>query len=84
MLQLKSAIMSVKWHPDDNGKLLVAEKQGNIYMYKVETAQIILSIETSKSPLISADWSLNNRLFVTALAAGDIITYDLRRPWYFI
>lgn len=32
---LKSAGMSVKWHPDDSEKILVAEKKGVIHMYNV-------------------------------------------------
>lgn len=27
--------MSVKWHPDDSEKILVAEKKGVIHMYNV-------------------------------------------------
>lgn len=37
-----------------------------------------MSVETTKSPLMSADWSLNNRLHITALVAGDVIFWDLR------
>lgn len=35
MFPLKSAGMSVKWHPDDSEKILVAEKKGVIHMYNV-------------------------------------------------
>lgn len=30
---------------------------------------------------MSADWAYSNRLFVTALAGGDIVTWDLSRPF---
>lgn len=35
LFPLKSAGMSVKWHPDDSEKILVAEKKGVIHMYNV-------------------------------------------------
>ncbi|XP_055904017.1 nucleoporin Nup37 [Eupeodes corollae] len=76
---LSSAGMSVRWHPDEPGKVLVAEKKGIIHLYNVRSQQAIMSLESPKVPLMSADWSLHNRLFVTALAGGDVITWDLRR-----
>lgn len=76
---LSSAGIAVKWHPEEPYKVMVAEKKGIIRFYNVRSQQAILSVETNKYPLMSADWSLNNRLFVTALAAGDIVTWDLRR-----
>lgn len=78
---LKSAGMAVKWHQDDSEKILVAEKKGVIHMYNVISQQIVLSIDTKKSPLMSADWSLSNRLYVAALVAGEIVRWDLRHPW---
>ncbi|KAJ6648733.1 Nucleoporin Nup37 [Pseudolycoriella hygida] len=75
---LRSAGMSVKWHPDDSEKIMVAEKKGMIHMYNVASQQVVLTVEATKSPLMSADWSLNNRLHVSALVAGEIIFWDLR------
>ncbi|KAG4066524.1 hypothetical protein HA402_007160 [Bradysia odoriphaga] len=75
---LKSAGMSVKWHPDDSEKILVAEKKGVIHMYNVASQQVVLSVETGKSPLMSADWSTANRLQISALVGGDVIFWDLR------
>ncbi|KAM7341847.1 nuclear pore complex protein Nup37 [Cochliomyia hominivorax] len=78
---LSSAGMSVKWHPEEPHKVLVAEKKGVVHMYNVKSQQAIVSLETPKVPLMSADWSLNNCHFITALAGGEIITWDLsRRP----
>lgn len=78
---LSSAGMSVKWHPEEAHKVLVAEKKGVVHLYNVRSQQAIISLETPKSPLMSADWSLNNCHFITALAAGEIVTWDLsRRP----
>lgn len=73
--------MAVKWHQDDSEKILVAEKKGVIHMYNVISQQIVLSIETKKAPLMSADWSLSNRLHIAAIASGEIIRWDLRHPW---
>ncbi|KAI9575846.1 hypothetical protein GQX74_005618 [Glossina fuscipes] len=39
---LSSAGMSVKWHPDDPNKVMVAEKKGVIHMYNVRSQQSFL------------------------------------------
>lgn len=80
IFRFKSPAMSVRWHFDDSDKLMIAEKRGTIHMYNVVAKQIILSIETTKAPLMSADWCLRNRYFVTALVAGEVIAFDLRYP----
>lgn len=78
---LTSAGMSVRWHPEEPHKVLVAEKKGVIHFYNVRSQQAIISIDSPKNPLMCADWSLNNCNFVTALAGGEIVTWDLsRRP----
>ncbi|EDW84783.1 uncharacterized protein Dwil_GK12951 [Drosophila willistoni] len=77
---LSSAGMSIKSHLEDPNKVLVAEKRGVIHLYNIRTKQAIVSVESPKFPLMSADWACNNRLFVTALAGGDIVTWDLSRP----
>jgi nuclear pore complex protein Nup37 len=79
LFYLKSAGMSVKWHPLEAGKLLVAEKNGLIHLYNARTQQAILSLETSKNPLMYADWSLSNSAFVCAIAAGEITIWDLKK-----
>lgn len=80
IFRFKSPGMVVRWHPDDLDKLLVAEKRGTIHIYNINSKQITLSIETSKPPLMSADWCPKNHLHVAALAAGEIIIFDLRCP----
>lgn len=77
---LSSAGMSVRWHPEEPFKVMVAEKKGLIHLYNVRSQQAIMSVESPKNPLMSADWAVNNRMFITALAGGDIITWDLRKP----
>lgn len=82
MFHLRSAGMSVKWHQEDTEKILVAEKRGLIHMYNVVSQQTVLSVETHKSsPLMSADWSISNRLCIVALAGGNIITWNLKNRW---
>ncbi|KAH8384114.1 hypothetical protein KR009_012170 [Drosophila setifemur] len=78
---LSSAGMSVKSHPEDANKVLVAEKKGIIHLYNVRTKQTVISVEAPKFPLMSADWANSNRLFITALAGGDVVTWDLNRPF---
>uniref|UniRef100_A0A1B0C2F2 Uncharacterized protein n=1 Tax=Glossina palpalis gambiensis TaxID=67801 RepID=A0A1B0C2F2_9MUSC len=79
---LSSAGMSVKWHPDDPNKVMVAEKKGVIHMYNVRSQQSVISVECPKIPLLTADWALNNYHIITALSGGEIVTFDMsRRPW---
>ncbi|XP_030374571.1 nucleoporin Nup37 [Scaptodrosophila lebanonensis] len=78
---LSSAGMAVKSHPEDPNKVLVAEKRGIIHLYNVRSKQAIVSVEAPKFPLMSADWSNGNRLLVAALSGGDIVTWDLSRPF---
>ncbi|EDW98791.1 nucleoporin Nup37 [Drosophila yakuba] len=78
---LSSAGMSVKSHPEDPNKVLVAEKKGIIHLYNVTIKQTIISVESPKFPLMSADWAHSNRLFITSLAGGDVVTWDLNRPY---
>lgn len=79
---LSSAGIAVKWHPEESSKVLVAEKKGIIRLYNVRSQQSIMSVECPRMPLTSADWSLSNCHMITALAAGEIFTWDLlRRPF---
>lgn len=78
---LSTAGMSVKWHPDKCGKILVAEKKGLVHLYNVRTQQTILTIESPKSTLMSADWSISKDSIVSAIASGEIYTWNLKKPW---
>lgn len=80
VFRFKSPAVSVCWHQDDPDKLLVAEKRGIIHLYNVVARQIILSIETTKAPLMSADWCMRNRSAIVAIAAGEIIAFDTKHP----
>lgn len=77
---LKSAGIAVKWHPDREYKLLVAEKNGIIRYYNVKTEQAVLSIETKKTPLMSMDWAPSKCSLVAALAAGEFSLWNLDKP----
>ncbi|XP_014204871.1 nucleoporin Nup37 isoform X1 [Copidosoma floridanum] len=71
--------VAVKWHNEEPGKLLVAEKLGIIRMYNVRSQQAIMSMDASKVPLMTADWSPNS-LKVACLAAGELCLFDVSRP----
>uniref|UniRef100_A0A1B6DC57 Nucleoporin Nup37 n=1 Tax=Clastoptera arizonana TaxID=38151 RepID=A0A1B6DC57_9HEMI len=77
---LKSPGMSVRWHSEDNGKLLVGEKNGTIRVYNVERQQAILSFDTNMVPLMDADWSPSNCYRVAAIVAGNLVIWDTTRP----
>lgn len=51
-----------------------------IRLYNVRTKQAVISVQSPKFPLMSADWAHSNRLFITALAGGEVFTWDLNRP----
>lgn len=75
----KCAGVSVCWHSNDPGKLLVAEKGGTVRLYNVEQQQAILSFDTQLVPLTAADWSPVNCCRVAALADGHLVLWDTTR-----
>ncbi|XP_012265130.1 nucleoporin Nup37 [Athalia rosae] len=76
---LTSPGVTVCWHKEEIGKLLVAEKNGLIRMYNVISQQAILSLDAGVTPLMAADWG-PNPLKVAALAAGELLVWDVLRP----
>lgn len=76
---LTSCGVSVCWHPEESGKLLIAELNGLIQLYNVRSQQAIMSVDADTTPLYAADWSLNP-LKVACVAAGDIFLWDVSRP----
>lgn len=76
---LTSPGVTVCWHKEESGKLLVAEKNGLIRMYNVISQQAILSLDAGVTPLMSADWG-PNPLNVAAVAAGELLVWDVSRP----
>uniref|UniRef100_A0A8C5PZC8 Nucleoporin Nup37 n=1 Tax=Leptobrachium leishanense TaxID=445787 RepID=A0A8C5PZC8_9ANUR len=79
---LQSPGMSVAWHPEEASKLMVAEKKGAIRFYDLMTQQAVLSLESTQSPLMSADWSLKNTLRVGAVAGNDWIIWEMPHSSY--
>uniref|UniRef100_A0A182WDX9 Small ribosomal subunit protein uS2m n=1 Tax=Anopheles minimus TaxID=112268 RepID=A0A182WDX9_9DIPT len=65
-----SAVVSAKWHPEESGHLLIAEKCGVVHLYKVQLQTFMLSVETDTNPLSYADWNLSNSSYVAAMARG--------------
>ncbi|XP_043268025.1 nucleoporin Nup37 [Venturia canescens] len=76
---LTSPGMSVCWHTEESGKLLVAEKNGLIHMYNVRSQQAIMSLDAGVIPLTCADWG-PNPLKVVCLASGELLLWDVSRP----
>lgn len=72
--------MAVCFHQEAVGKLLVAEKNGVIHLYNILSHQAILSVDSGSIPLMSADWSSSNSLYVAAIAAGELLVWDISRP----
>nr|XP_018917986.1 PREDICTED: nucleoporin Nup37 [Bemisia tabaci] len=79
VLFLQSPGMSVCWHAEEPGKLLVAEKRGTITVFNVERKQAILSFDADCGPLTAADWSTCNSLRVAALVDGHLLVWDTTR-----
>ncbi|XP_030070250.1 nucleoporin Nup37 [Microcaecilia unicolor] len=79
---LRSPGMSVCWHPEEEFKLMVAQKNGTIRFYDVLTQQAILSLESEQVPLTSADWCLKNTFKVGAVAGNDFLIWDMTRSSY--
>lgn len=79
---LHSPGMSVCWHPEENFKLMVAEKNGTIRFYDLVTHQAILSLESEQIPLMSAHWCLKNTFKVGAVAGTDWLIWDITRSSY--
>nr|XP_060632860.1 nucleoporin Nup37 [Anolis sagrei ordinatus]XP_060632862.1 nucleoporin Nup37 [Anolis sagrei ordinatus] len=79
---LHSPGMSVSWHPEEEFKLMVAEKNGTIRIYDLVTHQAVLSLTTDQTPLMSASWCLKNTFKVGAVAGSDWYIWDIARSSY--
>ncbi|XP_073431270.1 nucleoporin Nup37 isoform X2 [Dendrobates tinctorius] len=82
VFMLRSPGMSVVWHPLEAYKLMVAEKTGIIRIYDLSRHQAILSLESLQTPLMSADWCLQNTFRVGAVAANDWIFWEMPHSSY--
>nr|CAD7599906.1 unnamed protein product [Timema genevievae] len=75
-----NAGMSVACHQSEEGKLLVGEKCGVLSLFNLVSGQAILSFDSNRSPLLSADWSPNTSLYAVAVVAGEIVIWDTTNP----
>lgn len=80
-LVLRSPGTAVAWHPDEAGKLLVAEKRGTLRLYNALSWQPLMSLDTGPqgAPLLSADWSVCNSLLLGAVAGPSWFLWETAR-----
>lgn len=79
-LHFKSPVMSVSWHQEDLGKLLVGQKSGIISLLNSSSLQAILSVDCGAAPLLATDWCHSNSLLLAAAVSMDLVQFDLSRP----
>jgi len=79
-LHFPAPVLSLVWHQEEPGKVLVGEKTGRISLYNATTLQPILSLDAASSPLLDLDWSPANSLLVSAAVAGELVMFDLSCP----
>ena len=79
-LHFKSPVMTVAWHTEEVGKVLIGQKSGVISLYNALSLQPILSLDCSLSPLLSIDWSEANSLHVTAVVSSELVMFDMSAP----
>lgn len=68
--------MSLSWHQEDLGKLLVGEKKGVVRLYNILTLQPLSCIMCSSVPLSGIAWGLQSKLIII-LAAGELLVTDI-------
>merc|ERR1712179_472011 len=79
-LNFKSPVMSVQWHQEELGKVLVGQKSGIISLFNSLTLQPILSVDCGIAPLLSTDWCHSNALLLTAAVSTELVIFDLSTP----
>jgi len=79
-LHFKSPVMSLAWHQEEVGKLLIGQKNGVICLYNAVTLQPILSLASNLSPLLDMDWSCSNSLVVVAVGGSELAMMDMSSP----
>jgi len=79
-LHFKSPVMSVAWHHEDLGKILIGQKSGIVSLLNSGSLQPILSVDCGLSPLLSTDWCHSNSLLLAAAVSMDLVLFDLSRP----
>lgn len=79
-LHFKSPVMTVAWHTEEVGKVLIGQKSGVISLYNAVSLQPILSLDCSLSPLLNIDWSEANSLHVSAVVSSELVMFDMSAP----
>lgn len=79
-LHFKSPVMSVAWHQEDLGKILIGQKSGIVSLLNSSSMQPILSLDCGMSPLLGTDWCHSNSLLLAAAVSMDLVLFDLSRP----
>nr|XP_031838478.1 nucleoporin Nup37 [Nomia melanderi] len=77
-LNLTSPGMTIRFHSEKPGKLLVGEKNGLIHMYDVRSQQAIMSLDADIVPLMSVDWG-SNPFKIAGIAAGKLLLWDISK-----
>ncbi|XP_076647960.1 nuclear pore complex protein Nup37 [Halictus rubicundus] len=77
-MYLTSPGMTIQFHSEKPGKLLVGEKNGLIHMYDIQSQQAIMSLDADVVPLMSIDWA-SNPFKIAGLAAGRLLLWDLSK-----
>lgn len=76
VMNFRTAVVSVSFHQEEPGKLMVALKKGKIILVNVNTQQRIMTFDCGTEPLLSADWSPSNSLCVVAVAEQELTWWD--------
>uniref|UniRef100_UPI00358DE673 nucleoporin Nup37-like isoform X2 n=1 Tax=Myxine glutinosa TaxID=7769 RepID=UPI00358DE673 len=74
---LKFSGVSVCWLPNDPDKILVAEKAGAVRLYSLVDGGPLLSLESERTTLATADWSGVANHYVGAAAGAEWLVWDL-------
>lgn len=74
--------VSVCWHPEQPGKIMVAELGGRIRFYDISLKQAVLSIDCKKQSLSSADWCWLNHSKIGATAEMEWFLWDITKSAY--
>lgn len=71
--------MSVCWHPEQQGKFMVAELGGRVRFYDMKSQQAILSVDCKKQCLTSADWCWLNQSKIGASSDMEWHLWDITK-----
>lgn len=80
VLNFSASVMGVKFNSEEEpSKLLIAVKNGNLFIYCLKLRQSLYSFQV-QSPLMSFDWSTKNPCIVAAIAGDQVFYLDISKP----